>query len=36
MCGSPWIRNQVRRQGLPLDALGLDFYHLDALGLGQR
>lgn len=26
--GSPWIRNQVRRQCLPLDALGLDFYHL--------
>lgn len=26
--GSPWIRNQVRRQCLPLDDLGLDFYHL--------
>lgn len=26
--GSPWIRNQVERQCLPLDALGLDFYHL--------
>jgi hypothetical protein len=26
--GSPWIRNQVKRQSLPLDALGLDFYHL--------
>jgi hypothetical protein len=26
--GSPWIRNQVRRQSLPLDNLGLDFYHL--------
>jgi hypothetical protein len=26
--GSEWIRNQVRRQSLPLDALGLDFYHL--------
>src|SRR5512135_285392 len=26
--GSPWIRNQIRRQGLPLDDLGLDFYHL--------
>src|SRR4051812_5473261 len=26
--GSPWIRNQVGRQNLPLDALGLDFYHL--------
>jgi hypothetical protein len=26
--GSPWIRNQVERQNLHLDALGLDFYHL--------
>jgi hypothetical protein len=26
--GSSWIRNQVERQGLPLDKLGLDFYHL--------
>ena len=26
--GSPWIRNQVELQSLPLDALGLDFYHL--------
>jgi len=26
--GSPWIRNQVERQSLPLDDLGLDFYHL--------
>jgi hypothetical protein len=26
--GSPWIRNQVQRQCLPLDAWGLDFYHL--------
>ena len=26
--GSPWIRNQAERQSLPLDALGLDFYHL--------
>lgn len=26
--GSPWIRNQARGQSLPLDALGLDFYHL--------
>ena len=26
--GSDWIKNQVRRQSLPLDALGLDFYHL--------
>lgn len=26
--GSPWIRNQIKRQSLPLDELGLDFYHL--------
>jgi hypothetical protein len=26
--GSPWIRNQIELQSLPLDALGLDFYHL--------
>src|SRR5262249_25533392 len=26
--GADWTRNQVRRQSLPLDALGLDFYHL--------
>jgi hypothetical protein len=26
--GAPWIRKQVARQNLPLDALGLDFYHL--------
>lgn len=26
--GAPWIRNQVHQQSLPLDALGLDFYHL--------
>jgi hypothetical protein len=26
--GSPWIRNQVAQQSLPLDDLGLDFYHL--------
>ena len=26
--GSPWIRHQAERQSLPLDALGLDFYHL--------
>ena len=26
--GSPWIRNQVERHSLPLDDLGLDFYHL--------
>jgi hypothetical protein len=26
--GSSWIRNQVQRQSLPLDDLGLDFYHL--------
>lgn len=26
--GAPWIRHQVERPNLPLDALGLDFYHL--------
>jgi hypothetical protein len=26
--GAPWIKNQVRGQSLPLDALELDFYHL--------
>jgi hypothetical protein len=26
--GSPWIRNQIKLQSLPLDELGLDFYHL--------
>lgn len=26
--GSEWIKNQVQRHSLPLDALGLDFYHL--------
>ncbi|MBY0524508.1 MAG: hypothetical protein K2R98_13980 [Gemmataceae bacterium] len=26
--GSPWIRNQIEGQSIPLDALGLDFYHL--------
>ena len=26
--GSPWIRNKIERQSLPLDDLGLDFYHL--------
>jgi len=26
--GSSWIRNQVQRQSVPLDELGLDFYHL--------
>lgn len=26
--GASWIRNQVQRQAVPLDALGLDFYHL--------
>lgn len=26
--GSPWIRRQIERQHLGLDALGLDFYHL--------
>jgi hypothetical protein len=26
--GADWIRNQIRGQSLPLDAVGLDFYHL--------
>ena len=26
--GSEWIKNQIKRQSLPLDDLGLDFYHL--------
>jgi hypothetical protein len=26
--GSEWIKNQIQRRGLPLDDLGLDFYHL--------
>ena len=26
--GSEWIKNQLKRQSLPLDDLGLDFYHL--------
>jgi hypothetical protein len=26
--GSEWIRNQIQGQSLPLDDLGLDFYHL--------
>jgi hypothetical protein len=26
--GSPWIKNQVQRHSIPLDDLGLDFYHL--------
>ena len=26
--GSEWIKNQIKQQSLPLDALGLDFYHL--------
>ena len=26
--GAPWIRNQIAAQSLPLDAVGLDFYHL--------
>ena len=26
--GSEWIKNQVKRHSMPLDALGLDFYHL--------
>jgi hypothetical protein len=25
--GAPWIRNQMRQQSLPLDAIGLDYYH---------
>lgn len=26
--GAPWIVNQIASQSLPLDAVGLDFYHL--------
>jgi hypothetical protein len=26
--GAPWIINQIQGQSLPLDAVGLDFYHL--------
>jgi hypothetical protein len=26
--GSEWIKNQIQRQSLPVDAIGLDFYHL--------
>lgn len=26
--GSEWIKNQIQQHSLPLDALGLDFYHL--------
>jgi hypothetical protein len=26
--GADWIKNQIRKQSLPLDAVGLDFYHL--------
>jgi hypothetical protein len=26
--GADWIRNQIKAQSMPLDALGLDFYHL--------
>jgi hypothetical protein len=26
--GSDWIKNQIKRQSIPLDDLGLDFYHL--------
>lgn len=26
--GAPWISNQIKRQNIPLDGLGLDFYHL--------
>jgi hypothetical protein len=25
--GADWIKNQLKQQGLPLDAIGLDFYH---------
>jgi hypothetical protein len=26
--GAPWLKNQIKKQSLPLDAVGLDFYHL--------
>jgi len=26
--GAEWIRRQLKEQSLPLDAIGLDFYHL--------
>jgi len=26
--GSEWIKNQIQRHSIPLDVLGLDFYHL--------
>jgi hypothetical protein len=26
--GADWIKNQIQRQSLPLDDVGLDFYHL--------
>ena len=26
--GADWIKNQIQKQSLPLDAVGLDFYHL--------
>jgi hypothetical protein len=26
--GADWIKNQLKKQSLPLDAIGLDFYHL--------
>jgi hypothetical protein len=26
--GADWIKNQIGRQSLPVDAIGLDFYHL--------
>jgi hypothetical protein len=26
--GADWIKNQIQRQSLPVDAIGLDFYHL--------
>jgi hypothetical protein len=28
--GSEWIRNQIQQQSIPLDDLGLDFYHFAA------
>lgn len=26
--GADWIKNQIKKQSLPVDAVGLDFYHL--------
>lgn len=35
--GAEWIANQIRTQKLPLDAVGLDFYHLaENLHKGRR